>query len=143
MISKWDRKFYSLCIDISKWSKDPDTKHGAIIVDKHNNIVSTGYNGPPRNIDDTKVPLTRPLKYLYFCHAEANALISAGRIGRSAENCTIYQTGQSCTYCWLLVANSGIKRVVCGNTKSKCVDPANIKVQQNMADQIGIKIDYI
>lgn len=139
-MTNWDKKFIKLAEEISTWSKDPSTKHGAVIVDDKHNIISTGYNGPPRGVDDSKVPTTRPEKYSWFCHGEANALISAGRLGRSAENCTIYQTGPSCPYCWLLIANSGIKRQVRGNLSSHCVSEEDIKVQTEMAKQIGIEI---
>jgi dCMP deaminase len=139
-MTKWDTKFIKLCKEIATWSKDPSTKHGSIIVDDNNNIVSTGYNGPPRNVDDTLVPTTRPAKYLYYCHSEANAIIAAGRLGRSVENCTIYQTGPSCSYCWLLIANSGIKRQIRGKLSSHCVTEEDLKAQQWMAKQIGIEI---
>ena len=46
--NKWDRDFLELA---STWanlkSKDPKVKVGAIIVDEHNRIISTGYNGFP------------------------------------------------------------------------------------------------
>lgn len=46
---KWDRRFYSLCVEISKMSSCLSRSIGAIIV-RDNTIVSTGYNGPPRGI---------------------------------------------------------------------------------------------
>ena len=36
---------------VSTWSKDPSTQIGAIAV-KDKRLVSTGYNGFPRNIED-------------------------------------------------------------------------------------------
>ena len=36
-MTNWDKKFIKLAEEISTWSKDPSTKHGAVIVDdKHN-----------------------------------------------------------------------------------------------------------
>ena len=137
---RWDKKFIDLCKHISTWSKDPRTKHGAIIVDEEHNIISTGYNGPPRGLDDTKVPIEAPAKYKWFAHAEANALISATKLGRSTKNCTMYQTGPSCSYCWLLIANSGITRQVRGELSSHCVSIEDVEVQQIMAKEIGIEI---
>ena len=42
---KWDLKFIELAKHISGWSKDKNTKVGAVIVNDSNRIISTGYNG--------------------------------------------------------------------------------------------------
>ena len=53
MSGKWDLRFIDLAKHISKWSKDPSTKVGCIIVGEDREIRSTGFNGFPRGIDDT------------------------------------------------------------------------------------------
>ena len=48
---------------IAAKSKDPSTQCGAIIVSRDNSPLGTGYNGPPKKINDTSVSWDRPEKY--------------------------------------------------------------------------------
>ena len=59
---KWESRFFDLAKTISSWSKDPSKKIGVIIVNSENKIVSTGYNGFPKNINDSE----ERLNYKYF-----------------------------------------------------------------------------
>jgi dCMP deaminase len=92
-------------------SKDPSTKVGAVIIDEKRRIVSIGYNGFARGVEDTIERLEdRELKYRMIIHAERNALMFANR---SVDGCTLYTWPfQPCTVCAALVIQSGIKRVV-------------------------------
>ena len=45
---------FNLAKHIGSWSKDPSTKVGAVIVDDKNRIVSVGYNGFPRGVEDSE-----------------------------------------------------------------------------------------
>ncbi|GAG03227.1 unnamed protein product, partial [marine sediment metagenome] len=76
-----DKYFMSIAEACSKRSLDPDSKFGCVAVSKDGSILSTGYNGPPRNVDDSLIPLTRPEKYIYMEHAERNCIYNAARIG--------------------------------------------------------------
>lgn len=89
-------------------SKDSSTQVGALIVAPDNTIISTGYNGPPRYIDDTKVPTTRPEKYYYVIHAEANAILTAKR---DLKGCTLYCTLFPCHDCAKMIIQSGINKI--------------------------------
>ncbi|MBI2669577.1 MAG: hypothetical protein HYX20_00290 [Candidatus Yanofskybacteria bacterium] len=53
MTEKWDRRFLALAEFVAQWSKDPSTKTGAVIVDSNNRLVSVGYNGFPRGVNDS------------------------------------------------------------------------------------------
>ena len=61
-------------------SKDPSTKVGAVIVDDDNKVVSIGYNGMPRGVDEEQISWNKgeglDSKYLYVCHAEFNAILN-------------------------------------------------------------------
>ena len=79
----WDSYFMSIAILSSLRSKDPRTKVGAVIVNEDNHILSTGYNGTPRNMPDEEMPWESlgeinndilNIKNTYVVHAEANAL---------------------------------------------------------------------
>ncbi len=84
---KWDRRFLELAKLVSTWSKDPSTKVGAVLV-LDRKVVGTGYNGFPRDVEDTEARLQkRELKYQMVVHAEVNAIIEAGR---KAKGSTLY-----------------------------------------------------
>jgi dCMP deaminase len=81
---KWDRFYLGLAQYYSQASKDPSTKVGAILVDPiRNRPVGWGYNGFPEGVADTVERLTiREVKYKLVVHAEANAILHAGRAAR-------------------------------------------------------------
>lgn len=108
--SKWDRRFLQLARHVSAWSKDPSTQVGAVIT-KENVIVSIGYNGLPRNVEDLPERYeNRELKYKMIVHGEVNAIISAAQ---NLKNCTLYTWPfMPCSVCSGLVIQSGITRVV-------------------------------
>jgi len=97
---------------VSTRSLDPDSKFGCIAVGSDNAILSTGYNGPPRQVNDDDIPLTRPDKYIYFEHSERNCIYNAARKGISLEGCTFYVTGISCIECTRAMYQVGAKRIV-------------------------------
>lgn len=141
VVPSWNNYFLNLCKIVSTRSKDPNTQHGAVIVDNQNKIVSTGYNGSARTIDDSLIDWSRPNKYLYILHAEENALWSAEK--RNLENCVIYVTGKPCSKCMLRIAHSGIKRLVFGNQGSHCVDDEDWNLSTKIANLAGIKMENI
>jgi len=108
---EWNSWFLGLAQYISTASKDPSTKVGAVIVDEERRVVSLGYNGLPRGIEDTKERLeNRDLKYKIIVHAERNALLFARG---SIKGCTIYTYPMMpCAVCASMIIQSGIKKVV-------------------------------
>lgn len=68
-------------------SKDESTKVGAIITDMKHKILTLGYNGMPRNLNDharnrndrTYQIEGRPIKYSWAEHAERNAIYNIAR----------------------------------------------------------------
>ena len=107
-------------------------KFGAIIV-KHDEIISTGYNGAPRgrkNCVDLDfcyrerlgVPRGQRYELCRSVHAEANAIISASRADLMGATlylaCHDAQTEQldgavePCSMCKRLILNAGIEKVV-------------------------------
>lgn len=88
-------------------SKDPSTQVGAVIVDNDRRIVSVGFNGPPRGVDDTNSYSSRELKLLRVLHAEENAILFAG--GRPMH--AIYVTHHPCAHCAAVIIQAGIRNV--------------------------------
>jgi dCMP deaminase len=111
-MEKWDRRFLGLAEHIAGWSKDPSTQVGAVIADRHNRVVSVGYNGFPRGVEDTNDRLNiREVKYPLTIHAEENAILFANR---SLEGCTLYVWPlPPCAGCAAKIIQTGISRVVC------------------------------
>jgi dCMP deaminase len=104
-----------LATHISDWSKDKNTKVGAVIVNSSNRIVSTGYNGMVIGAnDDLDNRHLKENKYFYFEHAERNAIYSVAAKGDSTKDTTIYVTHYPCADCARGIIQSGIKRVVYG-----------------------------
>lgn len=77
---EWHKRLLELAQVVSRWSKDPSTKVGAVITDNDKRIISLGYNGFPKGVEDTQERLSnREQKYKYTVHAEMNAMLFAQR----------------------------------------------------------------
>ena len=95
---------------VAKLSKDPSTKVGAVIFDPKRRIVSAGYNGFARGVEDTAERLeNRDVKYRLVLHAEKNAILFATA---PLEGCTIVVTHPCCAQCAAQVIQAGIKNVI-------------------------------
>lgn len=107
----WDKTFLNLCDEIAQRSKDPSTKVGACIVAPDRTIVSMGYNGFPRGVNDHKAMYEdRDIKLMRTIHAEVNAIITARR---DLTGCTLYVSPlHPCANCAAIIIQSGIKRIV-------------------------------
>jgi len=103
---------------VSTWSKDPSTKVGAVIVDSDNTVISVGFNGLPRRIQDTDQRLNnRDIKLKMIIHAEINAIITAKR---PLNGTTIYTYPfMSCSQCAGLIIQSGICRHISYKTDNE------------------------
>jgi dCMP deaminase len=109
---EWIDYFLGLAKVVSQRSHDIHTQHGCVITDRYNRILSVGYNGFPRNLDDTLLPVTRPDKYPWMIHAERNALSNC--VVRP-DNGIAYVTGQSCNDCIMALWQEGVTKVVMAN----------------------------
>jgi dCMP deaminase len=95
---------------VSTLSKDPSTKVGAVIFDKKRRLVSAGYNGFARGVNDTAERLqNRDIKYRMIIHAEKNAIMFATA---PLDGCTLVVTHPCCAQCAALIIQSGIQHVI-------------------------------
>ncbi len=109
-MADWDARFLEMAVLVSKWSKDPSTKVGAVIA--HGKfVVSLGFNGHPAGVADSAERLEiREVKYRTIIHAEINAILSAGK---PLQGCTLYVWPfMPCSQCASIIIQSGIRRVV-------------------------------
>lgn len=107
--ASWDDTFMVIAETIAKRSKDPNTKVGAVIVDKSNRVISLGYNGLVSGMNFSHIKMED--KNQYMIHAEANALLQVDNRMR-LEGATVYVTLSPCQDCAQALAQTGIKRVV-------------------------------
>lgn len=138
-LKTWDIRFLGLAKFISKWSKDPSTQVGAVIVDKHNRVVSVGYNGFPNGIEDDYRLKDRDIKYKLIVHAESNAILFANT---KLYGCTLYTYPfQPCSRCAGLIIQSGIKKIVtpiCNIARWE----EDFKVSKELLEEANIQIKY-
>lgn len=94
---------------LSRLSKDPSTKVGAVIFDDKRRLVSGGYNGFPRGVRDTEDRLMdRETKLKMTVHAEKNAIAFSTA---PLHGTTLFCTHPCCTQCTALIIQSGIAHV--------------------------------
>ena len=118
MSKSWSEYFFEMADLASSKSKDPSTQVGAVIVGDDDEILSTGFNGFPRGVDENKPERwERPIKYKYVAHGEANAIFNAARNGVALKGSTMYVNflGAPCVECTKAIIQSGIKRIICGD----------------------------
>ncbi len=112
-MADWDKRFVALADHIARWSKDPSTQVGCVVVGPDREIRSTGFNGFPRGIEDTAERLDdRDQKYPLVCHAEENAIMHAARIGVALKGCIAYVTWPPCTRCARSLIQAGVREVI-------------------------------
>ena len=113
LLNKWDERFIAVAQEVSSWSKDPSKQIGCVAV-KDKRTIATGFNGFPRDIEDTEDRLNdRDLKYKYVVHAEMNCIYNASYHGVSLKDSTMYIYGLPvCSECAKGIIQAGVKRVV-------------------------------
>lgn len=107
----WDQTFMDLASVIALRSDDQRTKVGCCITDKDHTIVSLGYNGAPRGVDNKRIH-DNEKKYPFVEHADRNAIYNAGRMGVSLIGCTMYLPWCPCADCARGIIQAGITEVV-------------------------------
>lgn len=127
-----DDYYLGIAEAVAKRSTCIRRQYGAVIV-KNDEIISTGYNGAPRNMDNcinlqycyretNNIPHGKEYESCVAVHAEQNAIISASR--RDMIGSTLYLVGfdmsgrldatdvAPCKICEKMIINAGIERIV-------------------------------
>lgn len=133
---KWNKWFLGMSEYVSTASKDPSTKVGAVIVDTDRTVVSMGYNGFPRGVEDTPERLNdRETKLEYTIHAEINALLFAKH---PLKGCVLYTYPLfPCARCCTQIIQYGISEIVSvvnNNDRWK----KSIETSMKMAKEAGL-----
>ncbi|WP_339033729.1 dCMP deaminase family protein [Spiroplasma endosymbiont of Cantharis rufa] len=137
----WDTYFLAMVQLNAMRSKDPTTQVGCVIVNNLKQVVSTGYNGLPRGLNDDNYPWSRDgkleeTKYPYIVHAELNAILSSKD---SVRGCEIYTSLFPCNECTKSIIQSGIKKI------TYSCDKYENKVENKIAKKMlkEAKVEYI
>lgn len=119
-----DEYFMEIAEVVAKRSTCLRNHVGAVIV-RDKRILSTGYNGAPRNLEhcldigcmreQQNIASGTRHEICRAVHAEQNAIIQSALHGVSIEDATLYCTHQPCILCAKMIINSKIKRVVFAN----------------------------
>ncbi len=112
MTEKKLRSYINRARCVAENSPDAETKVGSILVSKSTgSVISEGYNGFCRGVNDLVIPKTRPFKYKFVIHAEENLICNAARNGVRTDNCFIVQTISPCVSCARHLYQAGISTV--------------------------------
>lgn len=124
-LTKWDKHWLEMAQLMSKMSKDPSTKVGAVLANKKR-LLGTGYNGFPPQIHDNKIWLDdRATKYKLVVHAEMNAIIDAYKNGNQdlMYGASLYSTLVPCGECARLIVAAGVTDIYWLSNDPKEINP--------------------
>jgi dCMP deaminase len=107
-VPDWNTYFMQIAETVAIRSKDPNTQVGAVIVNEHNHIIGTGYNGMVPGYQEDSKTWSKEFKYERVIHAEMNAILHAIV---PVRGCSLYVTMFPCENCAKHIATAGIKEV--------------------------------
>ena len=130
-----------------KYSTDPSTQNGAVLVSPEGKILSVAANHFPKGVQESKERWERPLKYSFVEHAERNVIYKAARDGFKTEGATMYCPFFACADCGRAIIQAGIKKVVGHTIPEEAATHeawlATIDVALQMFKEAGIEYEYI
>lgn len=136
----WDDYFIGLAYYASVRSHDDQTKVGCVIVsDKR--VISMGYNGFCKGVDDSDLPAVRPDKYPFMVHAEENAV--SNMLINPPSSKQAYVTHMPCNRCAKLLWQNDIRDwYIPEGCKAHGHSKEDEIVYQHLIDN-GLQISYI
>jgi dCMP deaminase len=130
---------------VATWSKDRSRSTSALIVNERNVLLSIGWNGFPRGIDDEKDERhERPAKYLWTEHAERNAIYNAASIGIPLLGCKMYLPWYPCADCARAIIQSGIAEIYCVEPDwDDAIWGTSFKMVREMLTETDINVTFV
>lgn len=141
-LSKWDERFMDMALMVSRWSKDPNTQMGAVLVSQDKRHISVGYNGFPRNIMDNARLFDRDLKRQLMEHSERNAIYNCPWDPHLIST-TIYVTGNPCLDCSKAIVQSGIQKVVALSYDFLPLWKDNMELARALLEEAGLSVTLV
>jgi dCMP deaminase len=134
---RWDHYYMQIALTVRQRANCLGAKIGAVLVIE-NRVVSTGFNGTPAGFPNctqggcvrcrdryygeigrldlvTDTTLVGGPKQLDLCicvHAEANAMLTAAKLGHRTTGSTLYATHRPCFSCLKEAVQAGVGRIV-------------------------------
>lgn len=130
-----DKVYLNIAEQIGSLSHCKRKQVGCIIV-KDDNIISTGFNETPKNMDNSCESTEDGETLWYVLHSESNAITKLSKSTLSSEDSTMYITLSPCKQCAKLILQSGIKRIVYNKIHS-CTDGIDFLSNQ------GVECTYV
>jgi dCMP deaminase len=150
-MADWDARWLELSSQIAGWSKDRSTKVGCVIIGSGNQLLSAGYNGFPRGVDDDidsrhsrEERNGRREKLRWTEHAERNAIYNAARHGVMLLGSAMYLPWYPCADCARGIIQSGI--AVLTVTEPDWDDPAwgaDFMASAAMLREAGVRVRFV
>lgn len=147
MIERTHEYYLRIAQREAECSQDPSTKVGAVVVNRHGDVVGTGYNRFAHGVAETAERLAnRELKYKLMVHAEVNALKMAGvhALGGTIYVVPSFTIPCLCHSCANACAEHGIVRAVGWEPGPEAVERAarwadSLAVAKAVCDEVGIE----
>lgn len=145
--NKWRDRYLDLALHVAMWSKDPSRQVGAVAIGSKGQVLSQGYNGFPRGVNDSDERYAdRNEKYKYVVHAEMNVIYNASYSGVSLDGADLYVWGLPvCSECAKGIIQVGIKRVFVMtpalDTPDRWADSWNRTTE--MFDEAGVYYEWV
>jgi dCMP deaminase len=135
---RWDHYYMEIALAVSRRANCLGALVGAVLV-VENRVVSTGFNGTPAGFPNCKdggcvrckdrhygeighpewasdpvlaAGTTKQLDLCICVHAEANAIVTAARLGHRTTGATLYATHKPCFTCLKEAVQAGVGRIV-------------------------------
>lgn len=115
---QYDQTYMNMAIVLSGLSHANRSKVGCLIVSEDNQIISQGFNGMPKGMDNVCEDIieengeTKLVTKREVLHAETNAIAKCAKWCTSTENATLYVTLSPCFDCAKMIIQTEISRVV-------------------------------
>lgn len=142
----WQNRWMELARLVATWSKDDSRKVGCVIIDDRQAVVSLGWNGLPRGVDDDPELAERherPGKYMWYEHAERNAVYNAASQGQKVSGCTAYVTLFPCADCARALIQAGISEVICPEPHADSKWGDHFKVAKTMLGEALVEVSFV
>jgi dCMP deaminase len=107
-----DKDYLRETYKVALQSTDKRTQNGAILVNANGDILCSGANHFPKNVEPKNDRFDAPLKYIYTEHAERNSIFAACRQGIKTQDLSMYCCWAACQDCARAIIQSGIKYLV-------------------------------
>lgn len=143
MSTSWDHFFIDMAQQVASKSKDPSTQVGCVIVGEGNTVLAIGFNGFPRGVDETcPERWTRPTKYEFVAHAEANCVFNAARNGIKLLGARAYLNWEPtpCIECTKALIQAGIVEIIGPDRTFTANKDWKFGTALTMLDEAGVKL---